>query len=175
MYRTIILFSLVMGCSSPDIQYLSGPTGVVCDSCYAGSHCDPTLLPEEEVDDAVMLTAATLINNGLVNKKDIQPILDDLWICIVDTAGMQRSTGGYNWPNGDCVTLDVPGTCIAGQYFGQTIKITRRDPQGVVLKTWETALVHELCHYFYLVDNTEMYNITTLINEELKQRWQQED
>jgi len=167
----LVLFAGCPGaCPPPQVHYPSGLTGMVCDSCLTGSRCDPSLLPAEQVDAAVALTVQTLVADKVVRESDAAKGISMLHVCIVDTAGMQVC-GGTCWANGPCTTLDKPGTCIAGQYAAGAVKITRRDPKGRVLKVWETALVHETCHAFGLMEGDAMTSVINRVNAELQRRW----
>jgi hypothetical protein len=158
-------------CPPPQVQYPSGVTGMVCDSCLTGSRCDPGLLPAAQVDAAVTLVAQTLVADGALTAAQAASGLRLLHVCLVDTAGMQACPGGTCWANGPCTTLDQPGTCIAGQFAAGAVKITVRDPQGRLLKVWETALAHETCHHFGLMEGGYMTTVVSRVNAELQRRW----
>jgi hypothetical protein len=158
-------------CPPPQVRYPSGVTGMVCDSCLTGSRCDPGLLPAEQVDAAVTLVAQTLVADGKVPAAFAAKGLSVLHVCLVDTAGMQVCPGGTCWAHGPCTTLDQPGTCLAGQYAADAVKVTVRDPQGVRLRVWQTALAHETCHHLGLMEGDYMSSVISRVNAELQRRW----
>lgn len=157
-------------CPPPQVRYPSGVTGLVCDACLTGSRCDPSLLPAEQIDAAVTLVAATLVGDGKATAAWVLQALSVLHVCLVDTAGMQTCPGQC-WAHGPCTTLDQPGTCIAGQYAADAVKVTVRDPQGNRLRVWQTALAHEVCHHLGLAEGDYLSSVVRRVNAELQRRW----
>jgi hypothetical protein len=66
--------------------------------------------------------------------------------------------------------LDVPGSCLAGYYASDAIKITVRAPDGTLLSVWETALTHELIHALgWIGEGEQLAEIASSVNGKMRE------